>query len=131
MQSVERWRALVQPPFFGGEYEMRIADYRDIEILPNSIVYADKPYVGTRGYGKDDFDHEAFYDWCEAQSVPVFISEYWMPEDRFKSIAECERTSSFSATNNVLKRIEKLFVPNKWYDKFKPIKQLTLFNDEQ
>lgn len=117
-------------PFCYGKYEMRIADYRDIEILPDSIIYADKPYINTGGYGysnKDNFDHEAFYDWCEAQQVPVFISEYWMPEDRFKCIAEHKHTSTFSATNNALKKIEKLFVPNKWYNKFKPTKQLTLF----
>lgn len=109
---------------------MRIADYRDIEILPDSIIYADKPYFCTVGYGesgKDDFDHEAFYDWAETQEVPVFISEYWMPDDRFKCIAERERTSTFSPTNNALKKVEKLFVPAKWYDRFKPIEQLTLF----
>lgn len=119
-------------PFLGREYEMRIADYRDIEILPDSIIYADKPYINTGGYGisgKDEFDHEAFYDWAEAQEVPVFISEYFMPENRFKVIAEIERTSTFSATNNALKKIEKLFVPNKWYDRFRSIKQKTLFDD--
>lgn len=132
LQSEERRRACIQYPFFGGEYEMRVADYRDIEILPDSIIYADPPYKGTAGYNGSkmcNFDHESFYDWCEAQEVPVFISEYWMPEDRFKCIAEWERTSTFSATNNALKKLEKLFVPNKWYDKFRPIEQKTLFDE--
>lgn len=132
LQSEERRRACIQYPFFGGEYEMRVADYRDIEILPDSIIYADPPYKGTTGYNGSkmcNFDHESFYDWCEAQEVPVFISEYWMPEDRFKCIAEWERTSTFSATNNALKKLEKLFVPNKWYDKFRPIEQKTLFDE--
>lgn len=132
LQSEERRRACIQYPFFGGEYEMRVADYRDIEILPDSIIYADPPYKGTYGYNGSkmcNFDHESFYDWCEAQEVPVFISEYWMPEDRFKCIAEWERTSTFSATNKALKKLEKLFVPNKWYDKFRPIEQKTLFDE--
>ncbi|MBD5382001.1 DNA adenine methylase [Clavibacter sp.] len=132
LQSEERRRACEEFPFFGGEYECRIADYRDIEILPDSIIYADKPYINTGGYGdtgKDDFDHDAFWQWTEEQDVPVFISEYWAPEDRFKCIASKERTSTFSATNNGLKKIEKIFVPLKWYDKFKPIEQKSLFDD--
>lgn len=116
-------------PFLRGEYDTQVCDYREVEILPNSIIYCDIPYKDTREYKYDTFDHEAFYDWAEAQEVPVFISEYWMPEDRFKCIAEWERTSTFSATNNALKKIEKLFVPNKWYDRFKPIEQKSLFDD--
>lgn len=94
------------------ELHTTIGDYRDIEILPDSVVYADPPYFSTRGYGDDEsFDHEAFYDWCENQKALVLISEFWMPEDRFVCIAEFNRKSSFSATNNSLERIEKIFVP--------------------
>lgn len=119
--------ALTMRPFLRGEYDAKVCDYREVEILPNSIIYCDIPYKDTREYKYDTFDHEAFYDWAEAQDVPVFISEYDMPLDRFKVIAEWERTSTFSATNNALKKIEKLFVPARWYDKFRPIEQLTLF----
>lgn len=114
---------------------MRIADYRDIEILPDSIIYADKPYFGVCGYSKDsnkdDFDHESFWTWAEEQDAPVFISEYWAPESRFFCIAEWERTSTFSATNNGLKKTEKLFLPNKWrewWEKQNP-KQKSLFDE--
>lgn len=121
--------ALSMRPFLRGEYDTLICDYREVEILPNSIIYCDIPYKDTREYKYDTFDHEAFYDWAEAQEAPVFVSEYTMPEDRFKCIAEWERISTFSATNNALKKVEKLFVPNKWYDKFKPIEQKSLFDD--
>lgn len=110
------------------ELHTTIGDYRDLEILPDSVIYCDPPYKFNRGYGDAEyFDHEAFYDWCEKQTALVLISEYWMPEDRFVCIAEFERKSTFSATNNSLSRIEKVFVPkgqlemykrmmNKWAD---------------
>lgn len=59
---------------------------------------------------KDTFDHDAFYEWALRQTEPIFISEYDMPDD-FVAIAEWGRVSTFSAINNALKRIEKLFVP--------------------
>lgn len=97
-----------------------IGDYRDVEILPDSVIYADIPYKFSRGYGDDEeFDHEAFYDWCEKQTALVLISEYWMPEDRFVCIAEFERKSTFSAANNSLSRIEKVFVPKHQYEMYK------------
>lgn len=87
-----------------------MGDYRESEILPDSVIYCDPPYSNTMGY-QVEFDHEAFYQWCEKQTALVLISEYWMPEDRFVCIAEFERKSTFSATNNSLSRIEKVFVP--------------------
>lgn len=109
-----------------------IGDYRDVEILPDSVIYADIPYKFSRGYGDDEyFDHEAFYDWCETQAALVLISEYWMPEDRFVCIAEFPRTSTFSATNNSKKEIEKVFVPKHQYEAYRRMMnaQLDLFND--
>ena len=87
-------------------------DYRDVVIEPNSVIYADPPYIGTEKYGKATFDHEAFYDWCEQQREPLFISEYWMPEDRFTCIAEWARVSSMCATNKSLRVTERIYRPN-------------------
>ena len=98
----------------------KVGDYRNVEILPDSVIYADIPYKDTRDYGIE-FDHEAFYDWCEKQTALVLISEYWMPEDRFVCIAEFERKSTFSATNNSLSRIEKVFVPKGQLEMYKRI----------
>lgn len=91
--------------------EITQSDYRDVEILPGSVIYADPPYIGTTGYGKATFDHAAFYDWCERQDAPLFISEYWMPEDRFTCIAEWGRTSTLGATNNS-RVTERIYRPN-------------------
>lgn len=100
------------------ELHTTIGDYRDLEILPDSVIYCDPPYKDTGGYGMG-FDHEAFYNWCEKQTALVLISEYWMPEDRFACVAEFERRSTFSATNNAKREIEKVFVPKGQYERYK------------
>lgn len=111
LESLERLQSLQSLESLQ-RLEITQSDYRDVEILPGSVIYADPPYIGTLGYGKAKFDHEAFYDWCERQDAPLFISEYWMPEDRFTCIAEWGRTSSMSATNNSLRVTERIFRPN-------------------
>lgn len=98
-----------------------VGDYRDVEILPDSVIYCDIPYSASREYlhNKEKFDHEAFYDWCERQTALVLISEFYMPPERFVCIAEKPRKVTFSATNNSLERIEKVFVPKHQYEMYK------------
>ena len=98
-----------------------VGDYREVEILPDSVIFVDPPYLAAREYkhNKEAFDHEALYDWCEKQTALVLISEFWMPEDRFVCIAEKPRKVTFSATNNSLERIEKVFVPKHQYEMYK------------
>ena len=109
-----------------------VGDYREVEILPDSVIYCDVPYFQSREYkhNKEAFDHKSFYDWCEKQTALVLISEFWMPEDRFICIAEKPRKVTFSATNNSLERIEKVFVPKHQYEMYKQMmsknEQLTL-----
>ena len=109
-----------------------VGDYREVEILPDSVIYCDVPYFQSREYkhNKEAFDHKSFYDWCEKQTALVLISEFWMPEDRFVCIAEKPRKVTFSATNNSLERIEKVFVPKHQYEMYKQMmsknEQLTL-----
>lgn len=89
-------------------------DYTDIVVeSPDSVIYCDIPYLGCVNYNNGKFDHERFYTWCENQSVPVFISEKWMSEDRFECIAEKETVSSKCATNNSYGYTERLFVPKR------------------
>ena len=98
-----------------------VGDYREVEILPDSVIYCDPPYRATREYkhNKEEFDSEAFYDWCEKQTALVLISEFYMPEDRFICIAEKPRKVTFCATSNSLERIEKVFVPKHQYEMYK------------
>lgn len=93
-----------------GILEVYTGDYRDVAIPDDAVIYCDIPYHGTDGY-KIAFDHEAFYDWAESRKQPVFISEYAMPEDRFRCIAQRQKTSGFSGSSNSTKTIEKIFIP--------------------
>ena len=113
LQSAERADRLscrVESAERADRLSCRVCDYRDVEILPGSVIYCDPPYANTKTYAGIKFDFEEFYKWCESQTQPVFISEYWMPEDRFICIAEKPRKSKMCATKST-EHIERIFVP--------------------
>nr|DAN17930.1 MAG TPA: hypothetical protein [Caudoviricetes sp.] len=60
---------------------------------------------------EDDFEYERFYKWACEQTQPIFISENWMPEDRFECVLEIDGQSNMQGGGK--KVIEKLFVPKK------------------
>lgn len=104
------------------ELQTTSGDYRNVEILPDSVIYCDIPYIGMRGDldnaayndgkgGMTTFDHEAFYDWAERQTVPVFISSYDMPRDRFAPVLEIKTVSTFAAQTNSAELWERVFMP--------------------
>lgn len=108
--------------------EFYSTDYQSVPIPDNSVIYCDIPYKGTGTYQshqKTEFDYERFYDWAYSQTQPIFISEYFMPEDRFVCIAEIKRKETFSASNNSKKVTERIFVPK--HQQTKMTKQLNLF----
>lgn len=107
LERLERLQSLQSLEKYSG-------DYQDVPIKPNSVIYCDIPYFQTDGYGekKNDFDYERFYRWASEQSEPIYISEYWMPEDRFECVWERQKTSSFG-TGNCKKTTEKLFIPKR------------------
>lgn len=72
--------------------------YLDLEVPPNSIIYCDPPYAGTRKY-LDTINHEQFWDWVRQMTEKghqVFVSEYSAPED-FEVVWEKKVVSSISA----------------------------------
>ena len=109
LESLERLQSLESLERFAGSYA-------DVEIKPDSVIYCDIPYRNTHAYNKgtekdtSGFDYEAFYDWCERQTTPVFISEYWMPEDRFKCVAALTRSTGMNLKTKT-KFQEKIFIP--------------------
>lgn len=108
--------------------EFHSTDYQAVPIPENSVIYCDIPYKDTGTYHrhkKTEFDYERFYDWAYSQTQPIFISEYWMPEDRFRCIAEIKRTDTFSPIKNSKSVTEKIYVPN--HQQTKIPKQLKLF----
>ena len=104
-----------------------VLDYQDVEIPKNSVIYCYIPYEGTNVYNKaENFDYERFYDWCECQSEPVFISSYQMPKDRFDCIKEFAHHSSLCATAKG-QVTERIFVPKHQSERGNKMMQLSLF----
>jgi len=86
-------------------------DYKNVEVLDNSLVYCDPPYAGTTSYSNSkEFNHDEFWDYCRelSKNNVVFISELSAPED-FTSIWAKDFTRNLDA-NVVFNSVEKLFV---------------------
>ena len=107
LQSLERLQRLQS-------LERLCTDYGNIRIESDAVIYCDIPYKNTNRYGdeKAEFDYNSFYDWACSQNVPVFISEYDMPEDRFECVLEIKKQSCMAATKT-LSATEKLYIPRK------------------
>jgi DNA adenine methylase len=93
--------------------EFTCCDYRDLKLPPQSVMYCDIPYEGTKGYMYGGaFDHGAFWatarDWT-AQGHLVFISEYNSPPD-FLCIAERSKQGTLGGADKQNTRTERLFV---------------------
>ena len=114
----------------GGQFSnitSSVLDYAKVEIPKDSVIYCDIPYEDTNVYNKaEGFDYERFYDWCEHQTQPVFISSYKMPDDRFDCIEEFSHRSTLSATANNLVT-ERIYVPKHQKERGNRAIQLSLF----
>lgn len=91
--------------------ELHCCSYDSLEIPPDSIIYCDPPYQGTKGYDVD-FDYPKFYDWCRSmkqEGHKVFVSEYSMPPE-FACVWSMEVANSLDRYSEKKgKRLEKLF----------------------
>ena len=125
-----RERQLSLPRNSGGQFSnitSSVLDYANVEIPDDSVIYCDIPYEDTNVYNKaEGFDYERFYDWCEHQTQPVFISSYQMPDDRFDCIEEFSHRSTLSATANNLVT-ERIYVPKHQKERGNRTIQLSLF----
>lgn len=90
------------------------AEYDEVVIENNSIVYCDAPYIGTSGYMIGKFDFNKYYDWLKeiSKNNLVLISEYSMPHG-FKEVDSWIMDSGIgngvgSKTND--SSVERLFV---------------------
>ena len=128
LQYRERQHSL--PRYSGGQIlpiTSSVLDYEEVTIPEDSVIYCDIPYEDTNVYNKaEGFDYERFYQWCERQTQPVFISSYQMPEDRFDCIEEFTHRSTLSATANNLVT-ERIYVPKHQSERGNRTVQLTLF----
>ena len=103
LEQLQRLQQLQQLSFYN-------ADYRQVPILPNSVIYCDIPYRGTRDYG-NEFNHNEFYDWAAARPEPVFVSEYEINDTRFHLIMEWSTKSRLSSKGPTNSR-ERLYGNN-------------------
>ena len=99
-------------------------DYAEVKISTppqDTIIYADPPYANTSEYKScgNSFDYERFYQWCidkAKQGYNVFISEYNMPQDRFKEVWSKETYANFNVISRDCgakakpQRVERLFM---------------------
>lgn len=91
-------------------------DFENVEVPSDSVVYCDPPYRGFSPYSKaKGFNHDRFYEWALRQTVPVFVSEYAMPED-FVEVAAWQKRCTMKSAEHALRTTEKLFVP-RWQAK--------------
>ena len=102
--------------------EISNKDYRKVEIKDNSVVYLDPPYFNTEPYRINkkiiEFNHEELYRWIEELSknktIKIFISEYFMPEDRFKKIREYPKISFMAGSSKKRNtQTDNLYIPIK------------------
>jgi hypothetical protein len=89
------------------QLELTSMDYREVEVLPNSVVYCDIPYFGTVGYG--EFNHKEFFEWAATRDFPVYISEYNISDKRFKLVYDIDKISLYSPNKTRVHKSEKLY----------------------
>ena len=126
LESLERLQSLESLERLQS-FQYSEVDYREVEIQPNSVIYADIPYFSTNAYGKNSsvtqsFNHSEFYDWCCNQEELVLISEYYMPVDRFTEVWNTKHRQSLCATKTS-SVVERLFVPTNQLDKYRSMIQ--------
>lgn len=99
-------------------------DYAEVKISTppqDTIIYADPPYKSTSEYKLcgNSFDYERFCQWCidkAKQGYYVFISEYNMPQDRFKEVWSKDTLANFNTIKKDCgarvkpQRVERLFM---------------------
>lgn len=107
LESLERLQRLER--LKGRSITIASEDYRNVPILPNSIVYCDIPYENTRGYSIP-FDRQSFLDWAANAPFPVYISEYGINDSRFLEVSRIEkRVLKCGSIKGKEKAIEKLY----------------------
>lgn len=89
--------------------ELSAKSYDEVEIYEGSVVYCDIPYRGTAEYD-GSFNHKKFYDWADQLNEPVFISEYTLPDNRFKQLWSIKKRSMLSGNGDKCSyKLEKVF----------------------
>lgn len=122
LERLERLQSLEKKESFKS-LEIHQKDYKKVELPEPSecVIYCDPPYINSEGYHKQtlknvktSFNHDEFYDYVESlarQGYKVFISEYDMPKDRFKSVFSMAKRQNLHHLGSGAIKQEHLFVP--------------------
>lgn len=109
----EAKRNIMEQMRFLSDVHFGTGDYRDLN-PHNSLIYADPPYAGTKGYLTitKEFNHKEFWDIMREWSKDniVLISEESAPDD-FNILWEQEVSRTIRAQEKS-KATEKLFIHN-------------------
>lgn len=104
LQHITRLERLVQIENMPGISTLGISSgksYDEVLIIgERPIIYCDPPYEGTEEYREGAFNHKAFYDWCMAQTVPVYVSSYKVSDPRFKRVKAINTRSLLNASRS-------------------------------
>lgn len=125
LARVRRVQSLATLKPFADRLEAISGSYADCPLPDDCVIVADPPYAGTHGYASDGFDHEAFYRWASDCPHPLLICEYSMP-DGFVCVDSIEKISSYCASSNSVKTVEKIFVPAVQWERNREILQPTV-----
>ena len=93
-------------------------DYRQVELPPDVVVYVDPPYEGSRCDAYEGFAFDEFHEWLDTVPNLTVISEYSCPPHCVE-VARKEHYTTIAANANKLKRVEKLFVPERQIDEYR------------
>jgi len=104
LQHLTRLERLVQIENMPGISTLGISSGKSYDEVPiigeRPIIYCDPPYEGTAEYREGDFNHKQFYDWCMAQTVPVYVSSYQVSDPRFKRVKAINTRSLLNSSKS-------------------------------
>lgn len=104
LQHLTRLERLVQIENMPGIATLGISAGKSYDEVPiigeRPIIYCDPPYEGTAEYREGDFNHKQFYDWCMAQTVPVYVSSYKVSDPRFKRVKAINTRSLLNSSKS-------------------------------
>lgn len=104
LQHLTRLERLVQIENMPGIATLGISSGKSYDEVPiigeRPIIYCDPPYEGTAEYREGAFNHKEFYDWCMAQTVPVYVSSYKVSDPRFKRVKPINTRSLLNSSKS-------------------------------
>lgn len=104
LQHLTRLERLVQIENMPGIATLGISSGKSYDEVPiigeRPIIYCDPPYEGTAEYREGAFNHKEFYDWCMAQTVPVYVSSYKVSDPRFKRVKAINTRSLLNSSKS-------------------------------